>query len=117
MRLNQERLMESGVRLSPLYATGGGAKSRVWMQMKADILNVPVTSLRTSEAGASGSAMLAGIAAGVFPSLEAAAAVMVREKETFLPRQNIHAQYEEIYQCYRRLYDAVRPLCKEREQC
>ena len=117
MRLNQERLMESGVRLSPLYATGGGAKSRVWMQMKADILNVPVTSLRTSEAGASGSAMLAGIAAGVFPSLEAAAAVMVREKETFLPRQNIHAQYEEIYQRYRRLYDAVRPLCKEREQC
>lgn len=115
MRLNQERLMESGVQLAPLYATGGGARSRRWLQLKADVLNVPVTALAVSEAGATGSAMLAGIAAGVFGSLDEAVRAMVREKETFLPREDIHQQYEDIYQRYRRLYDAVRPLCKERD--
>lgn len=110
MRLNQERLAESGVAIAPLRATGGGAGSRVWMQMKADMLNVPVTALETAEAGATGSAMLVGRALGVFPDLQAAARVMVRERETFLPRPEIHARYEEVYRRYKKVYEAVRPL-------
>ena len=110
MRLNQERLARAGISLSPLKATGGGAKSRMWMQMKADVLNLPVTRLETSEAGAAGSAMLAGVAAGMFQSLREAAQAMVREKEIFLPRAGMHARYEEIYARYQKVYEAVRPL-------
>lgn len=110
MRLNQELLAQSGVTVAPLHATGGGAKSRVWMQMKADVLNVPVTALAASEAGAAGSAMLVGVAVGLFEDLEAAAELMVKERETFYPRPDAHARYEEVYQRYKRLYNAVRPL-------
>ena len=110
MRLNQERLSRAGISLSPLKATGGGAKSRMWMQMKADVLNLPVTRLETSEAGAAGSAMLAGVAAGMFQTLREAAQAMVREKEIFLPRAGMHARYEEIYARYQKVYEAVRPL-------
>lgn len=110
MRLNQERLGACGVTVSPLHATGGGAKSRVWMQMKADVLNVPVTALATSEAGAAGSAMLVGMALGLYPSLEAAAERMVKVREVFYPGPEAHARYEEVYQRYKKLYGAVRPL-------
>lgn len=110
MRLNQERLAQSGVPIAPLHATGGGAKSRVWMQMKADVLNVPVTALETSETGAAGSAMLVGVAVGAFENLQQAARFMIREKETFYPRKEVHERYEAVYERYKKLYDAVRPL-------
>ena len=110
MRLNQELLSGCGVAIAPLHATGGGAKSRVWMQMKADVLNVPVTALTTSEAGATGSAMLVGVALGLYPDLEAAAERMVKVREVFYPREDAHARYEEVYQRYKQLYRAVRPL-------
>lgn len=110
MRLNQKRLAESGVTVAPLHATGGGAKSKVWMQMKADVLNVPVTAMETSEAGAAGSAMLVGIAAGIFANLEEAAAAMVRPKHTYYPRAEVHEKYEAVFARYEKLYNAVRPL-------
>lgn len=110
MRLNQELLEGCGVTIAPLHATGGGAKSRVWMQMKADVLNVPVTALTTSEAGATGSAMLVGVALGLYPDLEAAAEKMVKVREVFHPRPEMHDRYEAVYQRYKKLYDAVRPL-------
>ena len=80
------------------------------MQMKADVLNVPVTALETGEAGAAGSAMLVGVAVGAFKNLEEASAVMVKERETFFPRVEFHKKYEVIYQRYKKLYEAVRPL-------
>ena len=110
MRLNLERLAESGIRPQKLRAAGGGAASAVWMQMKADILNLPVVSLGSAEAGATGCAMLAGVAAGVFRDLKEAASVMLKEKDTYLPRPEMHEAYETYYEKYRRLYEAVRPL-------
>ena len=110
MRLNYDALADSGIRFSKLHATGGGAKSKVWMQMKADILNLPITSLKTSDAGTVGSAMLTGVAVGVFRDLAEAAAIMVRQLETYQPDPRRHEQYMRIYERYRKVYHAVRPL-------
>ena len=110
MRLNYDALADSGIHFTKLHATGGGAKSKVWMQMKADILNLPITSLRTSDAGTVGSAMLTGVAVGVFKDLAEAASVMVRQRETYLPNPKRHEQYMRIYERYRKVYQAVRPL-------
>lgn len=110
MRLNYDALADSGIRFSKLHATGGGAKSKVWMQMKADILNLPITSLKTSDAGTVGSAMLTGVAVGVFRDLAEAAAIMVRQMETYQPDPRRHEQYMRIYERYRKVYQAVRPL-------
>lgn len=110
MRLNIERLRAAGVGINALRATGGGALSRVWMQMKADILGIPITSLNTAEAGGAGAAMMAGVAAGVFGDLKEAAAVLVSERETFMPRTRHQKQYDSVYARYEGLYRAVRSL-------
>lgn len=110
MLVNMEYLQESGIHFTMLHATGGGAGSEVWMQMKADMLNVPVTALGTADAGTVGSAMLTGIAAGCFADLEDAAAHMVEKKKIYEPRQSMHEKYRKIYERYRKVYDAVRPL-------
>ena len=110
MRLNYEALSNSGIHFTRLNATGGGAKSRVWMQMKADILNLPITALKTADAGTVGSAMLTGIAVGLFRDLDDAADRMVQEMETYAPRVEMHEKYMKIYERYRAVYTAVRPL-------
>lgn len=110
MRLNMDLLREAGVEVKALRATGGGAKSRTWMQMKADMLNIPITALRSEEAGAAGSAMLVGVACGVFADLDEAAKIMVGTAETYMPRQDVHDSYEEMYKKYVKVYNAVRPL-------
>lgn len=110
MQLNYDVLAASGIHFTKLHATGGGAKSKVWMQMKADILNLPILSLKTTDAGTVGSAMLTGVAVGVFRDLAEAAAVMVRQRETYLPDPKRHEQYMRIYERYRKVYQAVRPL-------
>jgi len=110
MRLNYDALADSGIHFTKLHATGGGAKSKVWMQMKADILNLPITALKTSDAGTVGSAMLTGVAVGVFKDLSEAAAIMVQQRETYNPDPLLHAQYMQIYKRYKKVYQAVRPL-------
>ena len=110
MRLNYEALRDSGIRFEKLHATGGGARSKIWMQMKADVLNLPITALKTVDAGTVGSAMLTGVAVGAFSDLSDAAAHMVQEMETYYPRKEMHQAYMTIYQRYKNVYNAVRPL-------
>ena len=78
--------------------------------MKADMLNVPITALKTADAGTVGSAMLSGIAVGVFRDLEDAAAHMVEKTHTYHPRAEMHEKYMRVYERYAKLYPAVRPL-------
>ena len=110
MYLNYLTLSGSGIHFEKLNATGGGARSAVWMQMKADVLNLPITALKTVDAGTVGSAMLTGVAIGAFRDLNEAAKYMVEETVTYVPRQDMHEKYMQVYERYRRVYDAVRPL-------
>lgn len=110
MALNTKRLNEAGVCFGSLRATGGGANNPTWMQMKADILNMPVTALQSVEAGAAGSAMMVAVAMGQYKDLREAALHMVKEKKTYLPNPKMHRKYMEVYAKYEGLYNAVRPL-------
>ena len=110
MVLNMDWLKDSGIHFTSLKATGGGAHSEVWMQMKADMLNMPITSLETVDAGTVGSAMLTGIAVGVFKDLEDATKVMVHPVKTYYPRENMHNEYMKHYERYSKLYLSVREL-------
>ena len=58
MRYNLEKLGESGVSIQRLFACGGGARSAVWLQIKADILGCEIVPVKTEETGAMGSAVL-----------------------------------------------------------
>ena len=78
--------------------------------MKADILNLPMIALKTVDAGTVGSAMLTGIAIGLFQDLQDAASHMMEEVHTYLPRMDMHNKYRRIYEKYKQVYQAVRPL-------
>lgn len=110
MMLNLEYLKDSGIHFHMLHATGGGARSAEWMQMKADILGTAVTALDVADAGTVGSAMLTGTAVGCFRNLEEAAACMVHKRKVYEPRKEMHEKYMEIFQRYKQVYGAVRPL-------
>lgn len=110
MRINRERLASSGVVIDRLVATGGGAKSKLWMQIKADVLGLELDTLETEDAGTVGCAMMAGVAAGVFADLAAARSAMVRKTGSFVPNPERQLEYDKVYQRYKKLYAAIRPL-------
>lgn len=110
MLLNFHLLVKSGIGCKKMAATGGGAKSKIWMQMKADILDIPITALSTSDAGTVGASMLTGLAIGAFRDLADAAAQMVQETVTYQPNKERHRMYIKNYERYVNLYRAVRPL-------
>ncbi len=110
MLLNLNCLKKTGIAPDHLYATGGGASSPVWLQMKANILGVPVTSLEAPEAGAAGTVILAGLAIGAFDGFEQAVSVMVKENKTYYPDSELHKKHMEIFGRYEQIYNAVRPL-------
>ena len=109
MYVNYKALSDTGIRFKKLHATGGGSKSAVWMQMKADVLGLPITAMKTVDAGTVGCAMLTGIAAGQFKDLNEASA-MIQPSVTYEPRADMHEKYMEHFKRYERLYGAVRPL-------
>jgi xylulokinase len=88
-----------------LRVTGGGAKSRFWVQMIADVFGLPCSTMEADEGPAFGAALIAGVGAGVWPSLEAATNACVRTQETVLPSG---VNYEKSYQRYRELYTHLR---------
>lgn len=110
MLFNVEALETAGIGIRELRAVGGGAKSDLWLQIKADIMGRKVTALEVEEAGALGAAMLAGTATGLYPSLEKAAETLVRIKKEFHPDPANHSFYRENYRRYRKMYAAVREV-------
>ena len=108
--LNLEKLAEGGIHIDVINATGGCAKSRLWLQMKADILGVPVRRMGIDEAGTVGSVMLTGVALGWYSSHDQVAEVLIKAIEEFRPRREMHEKYMKHYDRYRKMYEAVRPL-------
>lgn len=113
MLLNIEHLQEAGIEIDRLYATGGGANSPVWLQIKADILGRELVALDAPESGAAGTVMLCGVAVGLFKDILEARSVMVKERKIYYPDKALHEEYKKHYQRYRKLYEAVRPLMEE----
>ena len=87
-------LMEKmGVKLKRMVVTGGAGNSPVWLQIIADVLNLPVVTLQNKQCAAMGGVILAGVGSGRLATFEEGVNTMVRVKETYLPR----AEYRELY--------------------
>lgn len=87
-------------------ASGGGTRSQLWRQIVADVLNVPVVTVGTSEGAAFGAAALAAVAAGWFDSVHDAATGLVTPHETTAPIRP--DAYSGAYDSYRSMYPALR---------
>lgn len=110
MRFNMERAREAGLEIRELHATGGGANSEKWLQIKADILNVPIRTMENPQAGAIGTIILMGKALGVYKSLEEGVRRLVAYGKVFSPNPENFVKYQKVYERYQKLYAAVRPL-------
>ncbi len=116
MKVNLEQLGRFGINPEKIYATGGGATSKVWMQIKADILGRPISSLEAKEVGACGTCMLVGVGIGLYRDLEHAKQVFVKEKRCCEPELCRSEKYSKYYEAYRNIYGAVRPIIEEARQ-
>jgi len=110
LRRNLESISAIGLDVREVRATGGGARSTLWRQIKADVCSLPVVSLRESDTALLGDAILAAVAVGRHTSLPAACAAMVELGERLLPDPAAHALYEQAYRRYGVLYAALDPL-------
>ena len=99
-----------GIQIDRTKICGGGAKSPLWRQMVADILNIRVDIPESEEGPAMGGAMLAAVACGEYASVEEAAAKIVKVVDTVEPIPENAQRYEERYQQFRKIYPAVRAL-------
>ena len=99
-----------GIQIDRTKICGGGAKSPLWRQMVADILNIKVDIPESEEGPAMGGAMLAAVACGEYASVEEAAAKIVKVVDTVEPIPENAQRYEERYQQFRKIYPAVKAL-------
>lgn len=112
-RWHMERLLQFRPPPERIRLSGGAARSGVWVQMFADILQTPVEVPAGTELGALGAAISAAVAVGLYPSYEAACAGMVRMARTCPPNAAVAEVYQAKYARYRRLLEALAPLWSE----
>ena len=110
LRLNLDLLKHGGVGIDELRAIGGGARSELWLQLKADITGIPVVVPRITEAASWGAALLAGMGAGRFASAAEAAVASLQLERRFEPNPERAARYEERYALYREVYPTLRGI-------
>ncbi len=92
---------------------GGGAKSPLWQSIVADCLDIELNVTDSSDSSL-GSAMLAGVAMGVFESAEAAAKACIHVNKTVKPNKENHEKYMKLFQEYVRVHDALAPIYGDR---
>ena len=110
MLLNFNTMKSLTGEIKEIRATGGGATSDVWLQIKADILNTEITALSCKEVGAAGTTALAGVAVGSFERIENTVLKMATVRKVFTPSKENSIIYSELYKKYANLYSAVKGL-------
>lgn len=107
IKLSLDAMQAAGIAVRELRAFGGGARSPLWLQTKADIYGAPVLAMNVAEAPCLGVAILAGAASGAFESVAQGVAQMVRVGQRYQPDPALHGQYMEKYQVFRQVYPAL----------
>ena len=92
---------------------GGGARGALWQQVQADVYGMPVDLVAAEEGPAYGAALLAGVGAGMWPSIETACERAVRVAERVEPHKNRMALMDRQYVAFRKLYPALRDTMHE----
>jgi sugar (pentulose or hexulose) kinase len=106
-------LVRLGVAPTEVRVLGGGAKSRIWSQIKADVCNLPVIMPDQSEAAVLGAAMLAAVGAGLYSGIPSAVNAMSREGLRLEPNPSTQEVYERAFGLYASLYEAGKSLFPE----
>lgn len=109
LRDSVEVARAQGVAIPRSTLCGGGSKSPLWRTILANVLGIPLDLPATEQGPGYGGALLAMVACGAFPSVQAAAAALVTIRQTVQPDPALTAKYEARYRQFRQIY----PACKE----
>jgi xylulokinase len=104
------RLVGMDVAVGAIRLLGGGARSQLWAQVRADVSGLPVEVPEVVDTSPLGAAALAAVAAGLFADVDAACARLGRIEATVEPESRNQDAYDEGYASYRRLFACLRPI-------
>ena len=110
-----KQLCESmGLSASEIIASGGGARSRTWLQIQADVFNTPMKVTDTSEQAGLGAAIAAGTGAGIYQSVEEGCERAVHYKDlTVEPDPESHRIYEEYFRIFKETYRSSKDVLEQ----
>jgi xylulokinase len=107
LRNNLEAVRRAGVEVEALRACGGASASDLWVQIVADVCQVPLIQSDVTETSCLGSALLAGMGAGLYRDAADAVAHVVTHHQTFAPRPERSARYQPLYDLFRQVDGAL----------
>ncbi len=113
IKLSLDAMEAAGIAVHELRAFGGGARSPLWLQVKADIYGKPVRAMDVAEAPCLGVAILAGVASGVFASVHEGLAQMARSAQSYEPDPAQAARYQERYALFKQVYPTLAALNRQ----
>ena len=99
-----------GLDVARIFVGGGGAKSALWLQIHADVLQRPIHLTRETESCALGAAMAAAVRAGIYPDFDSAARAMVAIETVVEPVETNSQVYDNLFDEYVNLYESMRSL-------
>jgi xylulokinase len=102
-----QAMQKAGVEVQQIRILGGPTRSELWNQIQADIYGKRVQTLKVPDATVLGAAILGGVGAGVFNSIEEGADQMVKVDRTYEPQEKNVAVYADLYATYCRMYEAL----------
>jgi xylulokinase len=105
-----EIFRNSGKTIDTIISIGGGAKNETWLQIQADMFNAKIIKLKNEQGAAIGAAMLAAYGSGWFNSLEECSTVFICHDKTFEPIPENVAEYESLFELYKKVYVQTKDL-------
>ena len=102
-------LEEMRLPVKRIFLIGGGARSRLWSEIVANVFNRPV-SVPTPGDASFGACLLAGVGIGLFPDVKSAVAKCLHIERTIDPDPAAAMKYDHLFTCYRRIHDALAPV-------
>jgi xylulokinase len=109
------RMLPQHIVIKEIRALGGGARSDLWNQIKADLTGIPIVTLDYPETPALGAAILAGVGSGVFADVIQGCSRIVKIKKRYVPNPELAQFYSSVYERYNSLYDHLLPFWQKGE--
>lgn len=103
-------MRQQGFPPQEIIVSGGATRNRLWLQMHADVSNVPLTLTNVTEGPLLGSAMIAAVGLGMHPDLPTASRTMTSTADVIEPDPAAHERYVPYYEMYRDTYPAMKEL-------
>jgi len=97
-----------GIKINEVLFSGGGANSKIWPQIFADMCGKPVHVVKVKESEAIGNAILAGFGVGIYKSMIEAADQIVKIERIIEPREECYQRYADLFQLYKSIYNHLK---------